>query len=86
MKDLIDRLNYVIEKKNELQTKGDIYARDFALKANRRNPDFIKKVDDFMATMNLKGLVALELSASWEAKKKPNEEIIQKTFKDFVAW
>jgi hypothetical protein len=86
MKDLIDRLNYVIEKKNELQTKGDIFARDYSLKSARRNLDFIKKVDDFMATMNLKGLVALELNATWEAKKKPTENNIQKTFKDFAAW
>ncbi len=86
MKDLIDRLNYVIEKKNELQTKGDIFSRDFSLKAARRNPDFIKKVDDFMGTMNLKGLVALELNATWEAKNKPTEKNVEKSFKDFVSW
>ena len=39
-----------------------------------------------MATMNLKGLVALELNATWEAKKKPTENNIQKTFKDFAGW
>jgi hypothetical protein len=86
MKDLIDRLNYVIEKKNELQTKGDIFSRDFSLKSTRRNQDFIKKVDDFMATMNLKGLVALELNAVWESKHNPTETSIKKTFKDFNAW
>lgn len=86
MKDLIDRLNYVIEKKNDLQTKGDIFSRDFSLKSSRRNPDFIKKVDDFMATMNLKGLVAFELNATWEAKNKPTEKNVEKTFKDFVSW
>jgi hypothetical protein len=86
MKDLIDRLNYVIEKKNEIQTKGDIFARDFSLKSNRREPDFLKKIDDFMSTMNLKGLVALELNATWEAKNKASETNITKTFKDFTAW
>jgi len=86
MKDLIDRLNYVIEKKNEIQTKGDIFTRDFSLKAARRNPDFIRKVDDFMTTMNLKGLVALELSASWESKSKPSENNIKRVFKDFNPW
>jgi hypothetical protein len=83
MKDLIDRLNYVIEKKNELQTKGDIFARDFSLKSSRRTVDFIKRTDDFLNTMNLKGLVALELSASWESKNKITESKIQKSFKDF---
>ena len=84
MKDVIERLNYVIEKKNEIQTKGDIFARDYSLKAARRGPDFIKKVDEFNNTMNLKGMVALELNAAWESKKKPTESNIKKTFKDFV--
>lgn len=86
MKDVIDRLNYVIEKKNEIQTKGDIFARDYSLKAARRGPDFIRKVDEFNNTMNLKGMVALELNAAWESKKKPTESNIKKTFKDFVMW
>lgn len=86
MKDVIDRLNYVIEKKNEIQTRGDIFARDFSLKAARRGGDFLKKVDEFNNTMNLKGLVALELSASWESKKKASEGNIKKTFKDFIMW
>lgn len=86
MKDLIDRLNYVIEKKNELQTKGDILSRDFSLKAARRTPEFIKKVDEFMTMMNLKGLVALELNATWESKNKPTESNVKKTFKDFNVW
>jgi hypothetical protein len=84
-KDLIDRLNYIIEKRNELQTKGDIFARKYALKSARRKPDFLKDVDDFVALMNLKGLVALELDAGWENKSKPTNENIAKTFKDFSA-
>jgi hypothetical protein len=36
--------------------------------------------------MNLKGLVALELNATWEAKNKPTEKIIERTFKDFIGW
>ncbi len=86
MKDVIERLNYVIEKKNEIQTKGDIFARDYSLKAARRGADFLKKVDEFNNTMNLKGMVALELNATWESKKKPTESNIKKTFKDFVMW
>lgn len=86
MKDVIERLNYVIEKKNEIQTKGDIFARDYSLKATRRGPNFIKKVDEFNNAMNLKGMVALELNAGWENKKKPTENNIRKTFNDFVGW
>jgi hypothetical protein len=83
MKDLIDRLNYVIEKKNEIQTKGDIFARDYSLKSTRRSADFLRKTDDFMASMSLKGLVVLDLDASWEPKSKATDGNIKKTFKDF---
>lgn len=83
-KDLIDRLNYIMEKKNELQTKGDIFARKYALKSSRRKPEFIKEMDEFVAIMNLKGLVALELDAGWQNKNKANDVQIAKTFKDFV--
>ncbi|MCR9065149.1 MAG: hypothetical protein NXI00_14350 [Cytophagales bacterium] len=83
MKDLIDRLNYVIEKKNEVQTKGDIFARDYSLKSARREDSFKKSMDTFMNTMNLKGLVALELDATWESKKTATPANIRKTFKDF---
>lgn len=83
MKDIVERLNYVIEKKNEIQTKGDIFARDFALKSARRTPDFIKKVDAFADVMSLKGLVVLELDASYTPKNKPTDEVLKKTFRDF---
>lgn len=82
-KDLVERLNYVIEKKNELQTKGDIFARKYAFKTSRRKPDFMKEVDELVAVMNLKGLVALELDAGWKNKEKPTNNNISKTFKDF---
>lgn len=82
-KDLVERLNYIIEKRNELQTKGDVFARKYALKSSRRKPEFLKDVDDFVAVMNLKGLVALELDASWTNKHKASDENIAKTFKDF---
>lgn len=85
MKELLDRLNYVIEKKNELQTKGDIFARDYHLKSNRRNPNFNKSMDNLMESMNLKGLVALELDASWESKKTATDDNIRKSFKDFAG-
>jgi hypothetical protein len=84
-KDLVERLNYIIEKRNELQTKGDIFARGYATKAARRRPEFMKAVDDFVAVMNLKGLVALELDAAWQNKKEPSHQNVSKTFKDFSA-
>ena len=85
MKDLLDRLNYVIEKKNEIQTKGDIFARDYSLKSARRENNFNRNMDSFMTAMNLKGLVALELDARWETKKTGDDSNIRKSFKDFGA-
>jgi hypothetical protein len=82
-KDLIERLNYIIEKRNELQTKGDIFARKYALKSSRRRPEFMKDVDDFVTVLNLRGVVALELDANWQNKAKATNENIAKTFKDF---
>ncbi len=83
MKDLLDRYNYVLGKKSELQNKGDVFAREFALKSSRRSPEFIKRVDDFRAATSLSGLVALELDANWESKKEANDKAIKKRFKDF---
>lgn len=85
-KDLIERLNYIMEKKNELQTKGDTFARKYALKSSRRNQDFMKDVDEFVAVMNLRGLVALELDAGWENKLKASDNQVIKTYKDFTPY
>ena len=82
-KDLLDRFNYVMEKKSELQNKGDIFAREYSLKSARRTNDFIRKLDEFRALMNLKGLVALELDANWENKKEATDKALKRAFKDF---
>jgi hypothetical protein len=83
-KDLIDRLNYIIEKRNDIQTRGDIFARDYSLKSARRNDKFTRDMDDFMKLMQLKGLVALELDASWSPKVKSTDKAIKRTFKDYT--
>jgi hypothetical protein len=84
MKDLLDRFNYVMSKKSELQNKGDVFAREFALKATRRNQDFVRKLDDFRAALSLSGLVALELDAAWKNKSEANDKALKQMFKDFT--
>ena len=84
LKDLLDRFNYVIDKKNDLQTKGDAFAREFASKTARAHPDFVKKLDAFKASMSVKGLVALELDANWVGKTNVTTKDIRKYFKDFT--
>ncbi|GGC08024.1 hypothetical protein [Dyadobacter sediminis] len=81
---LLDRFNYVMQKKNELQNKGDVFAREYSQKSARRQPDFIRKLDEFKSLMNLSGLVALELDANWENKKEATDTAIKKAFKDFI--
>lgn len=83
---LLDRFNYVLQKKNELQNKGDIFSREFAQKSTRRQPDFIRRLDEFKTLMNLSGLVALELDANWESKKEATDVAIKKAFKDFMPF
>lgn len=83
MKDLLDRYNYVLGKKSELQNKGDVFAREFALKSSRRSSDFIKRIDDFRSSTSLSGLVALELDANWESKKEATDKALKRRFKDF---
>ncbi|RCR68741.1 hypothetical protein [Larkinella punicea] len=84
MKDLLDRFNYVMSKKSELQNKGDVFAREFALKATRRNQDFVRKLDDFRAALSLSGLVALELDAAWRSKSEASDKALKQMFKDFT--
>ncbi|GLU54172.1 hypothetical protein Dfri01_36330 [Dyadobacter frigoris] len=87
---LLDRFNYVMQKKNELQNKGDVFSREYGQKSSRRSPDFVRKLDEFKSLMNLSGLVALELDANWENKKaagyddKKIDVALKKTFKDFM--
>lgn len=85
MKDLMDRYNYVLAKRSELQNKGDVFAREFALKSARRSGDFVKKLDDFRNSMSLSGLIALELDANWQSRKQATDKAIKRTFKDFTS-
>ncbi|MBC3784322.1 hypothetical protein [Spirosoma utsteinense] len=85
MKDLMDRYNYVLGKRSELQNKGDVFAREFGLKSARRSGEFIRKMDEFRGAMSLSGLVALELDANWQNKKEASDKAIKRTFKDFQA-
>lgn len=85
IKDLIDRLNYVVAKKNELQTKGDIFARKYNSKSARRKNEFNRDLDDFLSVTNLSGLVAIELEAGWNTSNKATDQKLSRTFKDYAS-
>lgn len=83
-KDLTEKLNYVLEKKNELQMKGDIFARKYAFNSSRQGQDFEKELAAYLETMNLKNLASLELDAGWENKnQQSSDRNIKKYFNDF---
>lgn len=85
LKDLLDRYNYVLEKKIEIQNKGDVFAREYALKAARRQADYARKRDEFRAALALKGPVTLDLDAGWENKKEATDKALSHIFKDFTV-
>lgn len=80
---LLERLNYVAEKRNELQIMGDIFARKFALPASRRNDSFKNDLDRLLSLLTIKNVASLELDASWRNKKKVSDGNIKNTFNDF---
>lgn len=85
-KELTERLNFVLEKKNELQMKGDIFARKYAFSTSRLSSDFEKDLGTYLSTMNLKNLATLELDAGWENKNQaPSDRQIKRYFNDFNA-
>jgi hypothetical protein len=84
--ELIDKLNKTIEKRNELQTRGDIFTRRYSLSSARHNQAFPNDLQDFIALMNLNTTLELELDASWKNTKGASDSQISKTFKDFVPF
>ncbi|MGB3618103.1 MAG: hypothetical protein WBA12_08290, partial [Catalinimonas sp.] len=83
-KDLLDRLNYVMEKRNDLQTRGDAFARTYVLRSSRREAAFVEGVQEMRSVMALKGVVAVELDAGWQSKKRATDRQLRKTFRDFA--
>ncbi len=86
LKDILERYNYVLEKKIEIQSKGDVFAREYALKSARRTAEYIHKKDDFKLALILKGPVTLDLDATWENKKEATDKAIGRSFKDFLSF
>ena len=83
-KELTEKLNYVLEKKTQVQGKGEIFARKYAFSASRQISSFETDLAAFLETMNLKNLATLELDAGWENKNKaPSDQKIKQTFNEF---
>ncbi len=81
--DIMDLIKTETEIRNQLQLEGDIFARRYALKSNRRLPDFDNDRDKFLPILNHQKLPTLELDASKPLNTKYDAKEIKKTFTDF---
>jgi hypothetical protein len=82
--DILEKMKLNIDIQNQLQSSGDQFARQYALRTNRREEGFFKDLDKLRAQLNDKKLILLELDASWKNSDKPTDKNIRKTFPDYI--
>lgn len=80
---VFEKLSYISQKLNDLETQGNVFAGKYALSTTRRNAEFNEDMKKLIVLISLKDVTSLELDASWENPKKPTDKNIQDTFKDF---
>ena len=81
--DMMEQLSLVVQKLNELQVQGDIFAAKYALPKSRRENDFTTDMKKLIELTNMKNLPKLGLDSSWINSKSATDKNIKKTFKDF---
>jgi hypothetical protein len=81
--DIMDLMKTETEIRNQLQLEGDIFARKYALKSNRRTIEFDNDRDKFLPILNHQKLPTLELDASKPLNTKFDAKEMKKTFADF---
>ena len=67
--------------RNQLQLKGNYFARKYALKSNRRSQEFELDRDDLARLINSDAVASLKLPA--EVQKAPGSDEIRKVFPDY---
>ncbi|MBS1486596.1 MAG: hypothetical protein JST43_03335 [Bacteroidetes bacterium] len=81
--DILELLKTETEIRNQLQLEGEIFARKYALKSNRRSADFDNDRDKFLPIINHQKLATLELDASRPLSASYSNKELKKTFADF---
>jgi hypothetical protein len=81
--DIMEQLSFVVQKMNELQVQGDIFAAKYALSISRRGSDFSSELKKLIELTNMKNLPKLGLDSNWNTNKQASDKNIKKTFKDF---
>ena len=81
--EFVKRLNLIYKHKAEVKTQGDIFARKYALKIDRRSKNFKKDLEKRVTLSNSQNIEEIGLDANWKNKKIITDSELQKTFRDF---
>ena len=80
---IYEKLSYINQKLNELQTQGNLFAGKYALSGSRRDKEFSEDLKKLILLLKIEKVTDLELDASWKNPKKASDKNIQNTFRDF---
>lgn len=81
---ILEKIKINIDIRSKMQSAGDDFARKYALKINRRSPEFEKDIEKFRAILNDQRIVLLELDAYSKNASKLDDKDIKKVFVDFT--
>ncbi len=81
---ILEKIKISIDIRNRMQSSGDEFARKYALKISRRNPEFEKDIEKFRAILNDQRIVLLELDAYSKNANRVEDKEIKKVFVDFA--
>ena len=79
---IMDKIKTNIDIRNKVQSAGDEFARKYALKSTKRNPEFDKDIEKLRATLNDPRIVLLELDA-YERNVRVEEKDLKRIFLDY---
>ncbi len=79
---IMDKIKTGIDIRNKVQSAGDEFARKYALKAIRRNPEFDKDIEKLRSTLTDPRIVLLELDAH-EKNVRVEEKDLRRIFLDY---
>jgi hypothetical protein len=81
---ILEKVKICIDIRNRIQTSGDEFARRFALKSERRKPDFDKEIEKLRIILADQRIVFLELDAYHKSASKIDDKDIKKIFVDYA--
>lgn len=79
---IMEKIRIGIDMRNKMQTAGDAFARKYALKSLKRDPEFDKDIEKLRAILNDPRIVLLELDA-YERNVRIEEKDLKKVFLDY---